>query len=102
MTDPDLEQLLLEAEAKWSTGDDEGAAGLLEEALVAVWGRPDEVARVSETATRLAQARDSEPVSEVARRAAGGAEALDDFTTRVAEGDAAGDKTARGRGYTSG
>ena len=36
---------------------------------------------------------------EVARRAAGGAEALADFTIRAAEGDAAGDKTARRRGY---
>ena len=54
---------------------------------------------MSETATRLAQARDSEPVSEVARRAAGGAEALADFTIRAAESDAAGDKTARRRGH---
>ena len=100
MTDPDFEQLLLEAEAKWSTGDD-GAAGS-SRGIGLVWGRPDEVARVSETATRLAQARDSEPVSEVARRAAGGAEALADFTIRAAEGDAAGDKTARRRATTSG
>ncbi len=81
MTDLDVDHLLLEAEAKWSLNDDEGAAALLEEALTAVWGLPDEVARVSEAATRLAEARESEPMSTVARRAAAGAEALEPFTS---------------------
>ena len=67
----------MEAEAKWSLGDDEGAAATLERALAAVWGRPDEVARVSEVATRLADARPSEPLTLFAQRAATGAEALE-------------------------
>lgn len=60
-TSGDLEQLLLDAEAKWSLRDDEGAAATLERALALVWGRPDEVLRVSEIATRLVGARPKAP-----------------------------------------
>ncbi len=76
-TTSDMEQLLSEAEAQWSLRDDEGAAETLERALALVWGRPDEVSRVSETAARLAGARPSEALSSFARRAAEGAEALE-------------------------
>ncbi|MDQ3085197.1 MAG: hypothetical protein M3Q67_00125 [Actinomycetota bacterium] len=83
-TSGDLEQLLLDAEAKWSLRDDEGAAATLERALALVWGRPDEVLRVSEIATRLVGARPSEALARFARRAAEGAEALDVSPTRSA------------------
>ena len=77
-----LETLLSEAEAQWSLRDDQGAALILERALALVWGRPEEVSRVSETAARLADARPSEALSSFARRAAEGAEALDVRPTR--------------------
>ena len=85
-TTSDMEQLLAEAEAQWSLRDDEGAAVTLERALALVWGRPDEVARVSDTAMRLASARPSDALSSFARRAAEGAEALDVRQTR-SDGD---------------
>ena len=85
-TTSEMEQLLAEAEAQWSLRDDEGAAVTLERALALVWGRPDEVSRVSETATRLAGARPSAALSSFARRAAEGAEALDTRQTR-SDGD---------------
>lgn len=83
MTALDVDQLVMEAEAKWSLGDDKGAAATLERALAAAWGRPDEVARVSEVATRLADARPSEPLTLFAQRAAMGAEALEADPTRA-------------------
>ena len=81
-TASDMEQLLSEAEAQWSVRDDEGAAVTLERALALVWGRPDEVSRVSETAARLASARPSEALSSFAGRAAEGARALEVRQTR--------------------
>ncbi len=76
-TASEMEQLLSEAEAQWSVGDDERAAVTLERALALVWGRPDEVSRVSETAMRLVSARPSEALSSFVRRAAEGAEGLE-------------------------
>ena len=96
-TNGDLEQLLLNAEAKWSLRDDEGAAASLERALALVWGRPDEVLRISEVATRLVGARPSEALSSFARRAAVGAEALGVNPTRPAGHEDASAKTRQER-----
>lgn len=85
----DVDQLLLEAEAKWSLGDDVDAVAILEEALTSVWGLPDEVARVSETATRLAAARASEPLDAFSKRAAEAARSLADFATHTRDVSAA-------------
>ena len=84
MTALDVDELIMVAEAKWSLGDDEGAAADLEQALAAVWGLPAEVARVSEVASKLADARPSEVLSRFAQRAAEGAEALDANPTGTA------------------
>ncbi len=83
----DVDQLLMEAEAKWSLGDDDEAVALLEEALTGVWGLPDEVMRVSEAATRLAAARASEPLDAFSRRAADAARSLEGFATQTRAAD---------------
>jgi len=89
----DVDELIMEAEAKWSLGDDEGAATTLERAFAAVWGFPDDVRRVSEVATRLASARPSEVLSRFAERAAEGAEALDVDPTRAPRDEDAPERT---------
>ncbi len=89
----DVDELIMEAEAKWSLGDDEGAATTLERAFAAVWGLPDDVRRVSEVATRLASARPSEVLSRFAERAAEGTEALDVDPTRAPRDEDAPERT---------